>query len=110
MLERLESYGADIKGIRERFMGDMELYRACLTSFLSDGNFAALGRALSEEDYGAAFRAAHTLKGVSGNMGLTPFYQAISLLTESLRGGQYTGVNEQYAAVTEEYAKIQSLE
>ena len=33
----------------------------------------------------SAFEAAHTLKGVTGNMGLTPLYDAVCTIVEPLR-------------------------
>ena len=36
----------------------------------------------------SAFEAAHTLKGVTGNMGLTPLYDAVCTIVEPLRTGE----------------------
>ena len=47
-----------------------------------------LGGALASGDTAKAFEAAHTLKGVTGNMGLTPLYAALCTLVEPLRTGE----------------------
>ena len=109
-LERkLIAYGADMEGIEDRFMGDDELYMDCLRSFLDDKYFAALDKALREKDYASAFVAVHTLKGVSGNMGLPPLCDAIVALTESLRAKQYEHVAEQYQDIVKRLAEVKAL-
>lgn len=83
--ECLEAYGADYAATMERFMGNEGLYLKIFDMFFQDENLNRLGAALKEEDYAAAFEAAHTLKGVAGNMGLAPFYDAVCALVEPLR-------------------------
>ena len=60
----------------ERFLG----------KFLDDGSFSELTSAMAAGQTEAAFRAAHTLKGVSANLGFEQLRQSASALTESLRG------------------------
>lgn len=60
----------------ERFLG----------KFLDDGSFSELTSAMAVGQTEAAFRAAHTLKGVSANLGFEQLRQSASALTEFLRG------------------------
>ena len=60
----------------ERFIG----------KFLDDGSFSELTSAMAAGQTEAAFRAAHTLKGVSANLGFEQLRQSSSALTELLRG------------------------
>ena len=60
----------------ERFLG----------KFLDDGSFSELTSAMAAGQTEAAFRAAHTLKGVSANLGFEQLRQSSSALTEFLRG------------------------
>ena len=60
----------------ERFIG----------KFLDDGSFSELTSAMAAGQTEAAFRAAHTLKGVSANLGFEQLRQSASALTECLRG------------------------
>lgn len=60
----------------ERFLG----------KFLDDGSFSELTSAMAAGQTEAAFRAAHTLKGVSANLGFEQLRQSASALTEFLRG------------------------
>ena len=56
-----------------RFMG-MKMYMKFLGMLFQDPSMEKLGQALKDKDYGEAFTAAHTLKGVTANMGLTPLF------------------------------------
>ncbi|MEG0805604.1 MAG: Hpt domain-containing protein [Lachnospiraceae bacterium] len=93
LIDSFASYGADIKGIMERLMGDEELLEKCLEQFTKDEGFEKLEQALEEQDYTQAFEHAHALKGVSGNLGLTPLYGAICRLVEALRSKTYDNIS-----------------
>lgn len=80
-----EAYGADYQVTLGRFMGNRKLYMKFLGMLFQDENLGKLGNALEQRDMVAAFEAAHTLKGVTGNMGLTPLYDAVCSIVEPLR-------------------------
>lgn len=83
----LRDYGADYEDVMTRFVGNEQLYQRLLAMLPRDENLQKLGRALQAGDYAAAFDAAHTLKGVAGNLGLAPLEQAACSIVESLRSG-----------------------
>ena len=83
--EIFEVYGADYNSTMARFMGKEAMYLKFLDMLFKDDNLEKLGTALEQQDYEAAFAAAHTLKGVVGNMGLTPLSNAVCAIVESLR-------------------------
>ena len=109
LIESLRAYGADVNGALARFLGDEELYVSCLSDFLEDPCFAELGHALRAGDYARAFDCAHTLKGVAGNMGLSPLYQAVSVLVESLRSKEYADLPAQYHEVTLQHDELKQM-
>lgn len=96
LIKKLGDYGADVAGIVDRFMGDEKLYQKCLVSFMQDGNFEQLRQAIEDDDIPSAFEAAHALKGVTGNMGVTPMYRKVCDIVEKLRIGQLEGVAADY--------------
>ena len=53
--------------------------------FLDDQSYAELTAAMAAGDHDAAFRAAHTLKGVAANLSFTKLRDSASELTELLR-------------------------
>lgn len=58
-----------------------------VVKFLDDDSCALLLRSMDAENYEEAFRAAHTIKGVCQNLGLTRLLDSSSRLSEALRHG-----------------------
>lgn len=108
-IDILVKYGIDYKTTMERFMNDSELYIRCIEMFPEDDNFAALDEAMKKKDYDTAFLCAHTLKGVTGNLGLTPLYRSIYELVEALRAKKYSDADSFYKTFVEEKAKFDEL-
>jgi HPt (histidine-containing phosphotransfer) domain-containing protein len=108
--EIFNAYGADYESTMERFMRNEGMYLRFLDMLFQDGNLQKLGNALQSGSMTEAFEAAHTLKGVTGNMGLTPLYAAVCRIVEPLRRGEE---GEDYAAlyqtVLEEFARAEEL-
>ncbi|MEG1547612.1 MAG: Hpt domain-containing protein [Clostridia bacterium] len=109
MLEKLKEYGADVDGAMERFLGDETLYKTCFMIFLDDAAFQQLGDALLAMDYKKAFESAHTLKGVAGNMGLTPIYKLICNIADALRKNEYSALQDCYAEIIDQHDKLKDL-
>ena len=67
--EIFEVYGADYNSTMARFMGKEAMYLKFLDMLFKDDNLEKLGTALEQQDYEAAFAAAHTLgKHTSHNL------------------------------------------
>lgn len=104
--EIFEEYGADYKDAMSRFMGNENMYIKLLDMFFLDENYQKLGTALDNKDMKGAFEAAHTLKGVVGNMGLTPLFQAVCNIVEPLRTRQHLeSYQDMYEQITAEFQK-----
>lgn len=84
-IEKLKSFGADTEEGLERCYGNEALYLRLVGMIPAEGNFDKLKTALDEGDLDTAFEAAHALKGVLGNLSLTPMYDKCSEMTELLR-------------------------
>lgn len=75
--------------------------------FLKDGSFAELEKGFADGDMFAAFRAAHTLKGVCANLCLNTLSSYASILTEDLRNGaNITHAKDCFPRFREEYLKV----
>lgn len=108
--EKLESYGSDYEETMGRFLGDETFYLKILGMLMKDESMGKLRDALDSKDMEAAFDAAHTLKGIAGNLGLTPFYTAVGTMVEALRDRDpdrdYPAL---YQRVEAEYKKVELL-
>ena len=100
-LDKFAAYGADVEGVMDRFMDDEDLLMTCLDQFVADDEVEQLKEEMDKGDYEQAFEVAHALKGVSGNLGLTPLFQATCVLVEALRHKEYDNLKEQLALVLE---------
>ncbi|CVH75658.1 Hpt domain protein [Coriobacteriaceae bacterium CHKCI002] len=83
--ELLREGGIDHREAMERFCGNEALYERLALKFLDDPHFAELEQALSDKDAQAAYRAAHSLKGVAGNLSLRRLYDQTCRLCDALR-------------------------
>lgn len=109
--ELFTAYGADYPATMQRYMGNEALYLKIFKMLFQDDNLQKLGAALASDDLAAAFEAAHTLKGVAGNLGLDPYFQAVCAIVEPLRARE---PREDYPALYEtilaEYQRLEQLE
>ena len=86
--EIFQDYGADYRTTMARFVGNEAMYLHFLDLLFQDENLDKLISSLDSGDLTRAFEAAHTLKGVTGNLGLTPLYESICRIVEPLRRGE----------------------
>lgn len=83
--QQLEENGADVEATLKRFMGNDAIYQKFLGKFPADPNYANLGSNIEAGAFEEAYKCAHALKGVVGNLGLTPIFNKVSDLVEELR-------------------------
>lgn len=76
--------GGDLAQL-ERRLPSAGLIKKFITKFLDDDSYANLNSAMQAGNREKAFRAAHTLKGVSANLCLGKLLDSTSRLTELLR-------------------------
>ena len=77
--------GGDYAQVEKRLPG-IHLIRKFIAKFLDDGSYPELCRAMEQGQTEETFRAAHTLKGVSANLGFDRLTASSGELTELLRG------------------------
>ena len=84
-IEKLNEFGADTAEGLARCYGNEALYLRLIGMVVKEESFDNLDKAIAANDLNAAFEAAHALKGVLGNLSLTPMYDKCSEITELLR-------------------------
>ena len=95
--------GGDAAGTVSRLGGAATRF---LRLFPVDGSFSALTAALAWGDAEAAFRAAHTLKGVAANLGLERLRALASDMTECLRAGDSAGAQALLPSAEAAYRQV----
>ncbi len=86
--KQLEDNGADVSGTLKRFMNNDAIYMKFIMKFLEDKNYDGVIENFEKADYGALFNSAHTLKGVTANLGLDPISSVAAQMSDLLRNKQ----------------------
>lgn len=108
-IKMLRDWGCDIDGAFERFLNDKNLYYECLLMFVKDENIVAIDKEINNSDVQVPFAIVHSLKGVAGNLGLTPLYESLVILCESLRNNQYDSKSGYYVKVKADLDKFLTI-
>lgn len=105
--DQLMKIGVDYDEGVNRFSGNAEIYEKFLLQFKQDASFQQLDQAMKDEDYGTAFTAAHTLKGVTGNLSMNRLYHELVPFVEMLRNGSdIDNAKEFYPKVASSYQEL----
>lgn len=90
LLEELAELGCNIQDGVKRFLSKKDLYIRMLKKFPESASGSNLIAFIEKGDSVAAAETAHTLKGVTGNLSLTPLYTAYTEIVSLLRTGRLT--------------------
>lgn len=88
LIDELKDLGINAEEALERFMGNASLYERMLgklTAAVKENEVMPCFDAGNNEE---ALAKAHTLKGVTGNLSVTPLYSAYSDIVSLLRAGK----------------------
>ncbi len=102
--ECYNAFGGDYKQAAGRLHSDA-IIKKFMLKFPAQCGYDELCKAIEEEDYKAAFAAAHTLKGVCMNLSFAALEESSSLLTEALRNGFFEEVPGLYVKVQSDYKR-----
>lgn len=108
-LESLKQYGANVEEGLSRCMGNEAFYFRLVSIIPDEENFARLKSSIETDDLDAAFEAAHALKGVTGNLSLTPLYQPIFEITELLRARTKTDYSALLSEILERKNELEKM-
>ena len=84
-IDALRQIGVQPEEGLTRCMNNEEFYLTLVKMVPEDAGFQKLQESLEKNDLDGAFEAAHALKGVLGNLSLTPLQEPVQEITELLR-------------------------
>lgn len=104
--ECYELMDGDYAGVSSRLMKEERILKYLL-KFKDSTDYQTMRDSLAKEDYETAFRMAHTLKGISLNLGFDGLQRTSSELCEALRNGKpETDITGLVKAVEEAYERV----
>ena len=84
-LDALREIGVKPEEGLSRCMNNEQFYLSLVKRVAGDAGFQKLKDAIEAGDLETGFETAHALKGVLGNLSLTPLYESVAEITELLR-------------------------
>ncbi len=108
-VEQLRNYGANVDEALKRCMNNEGFYLRLVKKAMQDPYCDQLKEAIEAKDFDRAFELAHALKGVAGNLSLTPLYNPVSEITELLRSRTDTDYSSLLAEILEKKDELQAL-
>lgn len=102
----LKNAGIDTETAIARFAGNEQLYEKFLNKFISDDNFNIALQAFQNKDWNEMHGAIHTLKGVSGNLGMDTLYHSCTQTLQLLRNEEMEKLESSFLAVQNAYQTI----
>ena len=108
-IDSLKEYGADVEDGLNRCMGNEALYFRLVTTIPSEASFAELKKCIEVRDLDTAFEKAHALKGVTGNLSLTPLYNPLVEITEHLRAREDRDYSELMTEIENQREKLENI-
>ena len=100
-LDDLRKYGVNVDEGLARCMNNEDFYLRMVGMLRNEQSFDALEKALAEGNLKAGFEAAHSLKGVLGNLAITPILEPVQEITELLRAETDMDYSELLATINQ---------
>lgn len=89
-----------------RFCQNESMLKKYLLRFRDEATYPNLKRAIEEKDYKEIETCAHTLKGLSANLGMNNLSKRCAYIVDAVRNDTYDNLGELFAKVEEEYDRL----
>jgi HPt (histidine-containing phosphotransfer) domain-containing protein len=109
LIDDLRQAGVDTVTALNRFMDNKEMYEHFLLKFPADDNFSKIKPAFESKNYEEALAATHTIKGVSGNLGMDRLYKATSNTVTLIRESKYAEAEASYQEIKDSYEEVVNI-
>ena len=101
-----ENSGVDYNALIRRLAGNEALLYKYLKSFVEDKNYTELCKAVMSKDYDTVLKTAHSIKGMSINLGLEKLFEISSAIVISVREEHFDKVEPFWEQLKSEYARV----
>lgn len=108
-IDDLRAWGANVDEGLTRCMNNEAFYLRLVETVKNEAGFARLQESMAAGDWHGGFEAAHALKGVLGNLSLTPLFDPVNELCELLRPEQPVDCSALLATVSEQFEAFKAL-
>ena len=103
-LQQLEQAGVDVRQALDRFMGNEDLYLSFLVKLPSKLHSEEILQALEQGDEDNFYLMVHNLKGMAGNLGLTPIQDSAQAILVEFRSSRFE-YHDKLTALTQEVTR-----
>ncbi len=108
-LESLREYGANVGDGLNRCLNNETFYLNMVRKAVASLDPSGLRAAAEAGDLDKAFDICHNMKGVTGNLSLTPLYLPVCEMTELLRSRTGCDYSPYIARIEEQVSKLRAL-
>ena len=108
-LDALKEIGVKPEEGLSRCMNNEAFYLSLVKRVAGDDGFKKLKDAVEAGDLETGFEAAHALKGVLGNLSLTPLYESVAEITELLRSRTEMDYTPMLEAITQQQETLEKI-
>ena len=102
----LSKYGIDYADALDRVDGDGDFYKTLAMKYLENDNYNNLVSAMDVKDFDEAYKAAHALKGISGNLSFNDLFTSSAEVSDALFQGEYQAAEKLLPQVTADNKKV----
>lgn len=107
--QHLEQEGVAVSEAVKRLLGNMPMYERFLRRFPDDPNYGRLVEAVAGQDKKKTYSAAHTLKGICGNLSISHLQQLMTKQVALLYENRWEDAVAMMPEITAEYERICSV-
>lgn len=105
--ECYNAFGGNYDNVLSR-LGSEKIVEKFMLRFPDDDNFITLAEALDYNNTEVAFRAAHTLKGITQNLSFDTLFYSVNSVTEALRNGNSEKAIKLFPKLAADYVRTVS--
>lgn len=109
ILRELASIGVDTDAALTRLARNERVYKKVLCNFLSDTNFKELEKSIESKDYEKIMFFAHSLKGISGNLGMEPLFRKLDKLVKKIHNNDFGNIDNLFLQISDIYHSIYAI-